>query len=317
MPGSIPTGGCLAITDTLRSDASFLLHHFLGTFARLAARPGSEKPKWRICFLSLSQSLQHWKAVARKLGWDFSKSLETGSLDYFDGYDMLAKWGEIDRAENHSETNDGSASAEAALETLSVEGKGKGIHTLKSPENPEKGLESIFNQISGVLSRNNGPQQSVGTDAADSSSSPLCIIVDDLTTLLDCGYSVSAVLELFSLLRDLAAAENGALIVLAHADTVTLDITAPLSPFNIPVSDAGSSYHSDLTALVQSIRYAADIRLDVTALSSGITRDVHGQVDIKRSPLAYVEGLQDRSFHYKVNDAGVDFFPVGFSRGVI
>lgn len=336
IPGSIGPGYTIAITDTIKSDGTFLLHHFLGRFARLAsAKPTVDQgsTNWNVGFIGFGQGLTHWRSVSKKLGWDLAKNLEAGTLHYFDGIGMLSQWPGNGTKEDVASKETDLRTTETSLSTLSVSSSSspssgfssrkanptKGVHSLKLPVDLDVNINGLYEQIASVLS---GPttdpkdsEEGGATSATNGAS--LCVIIDDLTALLDWGCSLSAVLDLFERLRELAASNDGVIVSLAHADTVTLDVSAPLSIYSVPTSDETSSYHSSQTALVQSLRYAADLRLDVVSLVSGTSREVHGQLDIKRGPLAYKEGIKDASYHYKMADNALELYPIGFSKGVI
>lgn len=318
-------GHTIVVTDTLRSDGSFLLHHFINRFARLSASKSARKPNstkainslkddhslpWALGILSFSQNAQHWRSVSRRLGWDLGKNLEQGGVKIFDGFGMLAGWpkqkGEM-----------GAEGAAVSLEGLQLDESKrtsveKGIFSWELPEDIEGDLRPLVDKVREAF---NLPSEDISSD--DDRPEPslrLCLVLDDITALLDWGYSVSAILDFVSALRSLALSQNGAFILLAHSDTVALDPSAPLTIYSVPVSDEGSAMHSEQTALVQTLRHAADVAMDVVPLQSGASNDVHGQLDVTFSSLV---GTKSVSYHYRVGDSTVEFHPVGLSRGII
>jgi hypothetical protein len=330
IPASIGPGYLVALTDTIKSDGPLLLHHFLGRFTRLAAGNKDsntsleDSGRWTVAFLGFSQKVGHWRAVSKKLGWDIGKNLEAGTLNYFDGFQMLGQWG-LDDDESKKGPEEGASNVspvtKSGSQTSTKPVLQKGIHSLELPAGEPESLDFILDRIASTLGLKQsatGKLSNIRSNISGAPDSPrLCIMVDDLTGLLDWGFSVPAILDFVNGLRDLASSYSGVVIALAHADTVTLDVSAPVSIYSTPVTDERSFYHSSQTALAQSLRRAADLRLDVVALTSGAGRDVHGQLDVKRGPLAWKEGVQDASYLYKVLDAGLEVFPAGFSKGYI
>ncbi|KAG0303282.1 Elongator subunit elp6 [Dissophora globulifera] len=93
----------------------------------------------------------------------------------------------------------------------------------------------------------------------------LCLILDDLSVLLNCGWPCRDVLALVRYLKLLVAKCNGSLITLVHADGVLAE----------EVSQDG---------LVKGVLYEADYIIDVRGLDSGGSRDVHGQLSMLHGP---------------------------------
>ncbi|KAF8931963.1 Elongator subunit elp6 [Haplosporangium bisporale] len=135
----------------------------------------------------------------------------------------------------------------------------------------------------------------------------LCLILDDLSVLLNCGWPCREVLALVRYLKQLVAKHNGTLITLVHADGVMSE----------EVSQDG---------LVKGVFYEADYIIDVRGLDSGGSRDVHGQLSMLHGP-GYL--LKQRAgqvkenewpaltLHYKILDNNVEVFAKGYSSGVL
>lgn len=64
------------VTDEVRTDGAFVLHHFLSTFAKEAAP---------ICLVTLAQTLSHYSLVASKLASNLAPLLQSSSLRTIDG----------------------------------------------------------------------------------------------------------------------------------------------------------------------------------------------------------------------------------------
>ncbi|KAF8978130.1 Elongator subunit elp6 [Entomortierella lignicola] len=135
----------------------------------------------------------------------------------------------------------------------------------------------------------------------------LCLILDDLSVLLNCGWPCRDVLALVRYLKLLVAKVNGSLITVVHADSVLAE----------EVSQDG---------LVKGVFYEADYIIDVRGLDSGGSRDVHGQLSLLHGP-GYL--LRQRAgevkenewpaltLHYKILDNNVEVFAKGYSSGVL
>ncbi|KAF9201200.1 Elongator subunit elp6 [Haplosporangium sp. Z 27] len=135
----------------------------------------------------------------------------------------------------------------------------------------------------------------------------LCLILDDLSVLLNCGWPCRDVLALVRYLKLLVAKVNGSLITVVHADNVLAE----------EVSQDG---------LVKGVFYEADYIIDVRGLDSGGSRDVHGQLSLLHGP-GYL--LRQRAgevkenewpaltLHYKILDNNVEVFAKGYSSGVL
>ncbi|TYZ67224.1 hypothetical protein PybrP1_005561 [[Pythium] brassicae (nom. inval.)] len=70
-PASAPRGEFVVVTDAVESSGAFLMHHLLALFL---------KAGHRVCFVHFASSREHYAAVARKLGVNFSTSEAAGAL---------------------------------------------------------------------------------------------------------------------------------------------------------------------------------------------------------------------------------------------
>ncbi|XP_054638032.1 elongator complex protein 6 isoform X2 [Dunckerocampus dactyliophorus] len=74
-PENIPTEEFVLLSDR-QSDASFLVHHFLGFYLRAGCK---------VCFLGLAQSFSHYSAVSQRLGVSLSQAKDKGQLVFLEG----------------------------------------------------------------------------------------------------------------------------------------------------------------------------------------------------------------------------------------
>eukprot|EP00164_Ancoracysta_twista_P002978 GFYU01003969.1.p1 GENE.GFYU01003969.1~~GFYU01003969.1.p1 ORF type:complete len:311 (+),score=52.30 GFYU01003969.1:85-933(+) len=120
-------------------------------------------------------------------------------------------------------------------------------------------------------------------------SVPSCIIIDNLSYLKSCGASDADICTFLQHCRALCTQKNCTIVVLMHSD--------------IPTSSHLSNY----------ARHMADYILKVSALETGVSKDVHGQVlAIVRTPGVAVT----RHLHFKTSENNVRFFVKGTSKEI-
>ncbi|KAL1920935.1 uncharacterized protein VTP21DRAFT_11570 [Calcarisporiella thermophila] len=127
------------------------------------------------------------------------------------------------------------------------------------------------------------------------------IVIDDLSALLYSGWSVLEVNQWSKALLRMAEKTGGCVVTLTHADDTL----------------AGDM---DQEALLNSLLHSADYVLQTRALSSGRSRDVHGQLTLARGPrfcTKRLSGFEGRTLQYKLMDNNVQFFAKGYSSGVL
>ncbi|XP_077160478.1 elongator complex protein 6 isoform X2 [Paroedura picta] len=71
-----PRQGKLTLLGATKTDASFLVHHFLSFYLKAGCR---------VCFLALLQSFSHYNFVAQKLGLSLTTAKERGQLVFLEG----------------------------------------------------------------------------------------------------------------------------------------------------------------------------------------------------------------------------------------
>ncbi|XP_077792758.1 elongator complex protein 6 isoform X2 [Podarcis muralis] len=71
-----PEQGKLTLLCSEKTDASFLLHHFLSFYLKAGCK---------VCFVALLQSFSHYNLVAQKLGVSLAAAKERGQLVFLEG----------------------------------------------------------------------------------------------------------------------------------------------------------------------------------------------------------------------------------------
>ncbi|KAG0242220.1 Elongator subunit elp6 [Actinomortierella wolfii] len=271
----LPPGIHLSITDTQASDANFLLHHFISTYVK------ADQP---VVLVGLAGILNHYTLVGRKLGVNLTTAKTKGIFHFVDGLTQLTDYSSPSK-EYLSPTKSTTAAASTGATTqqqvtLQYSPKLKDVY---------KTLEDLVRSIQAT------------------SQKQLCLILDDASVLLNCGWPCRDVLALIRYLKLLCEEVNGSLVTLIHADAVMAD-------------------EVDQDGLVKGMLYEADYIIDVRGLDSGGSRDVHGQISMLRGPgfLRWLRAGQVKehewpalTLHYKVLDNNVDIFAKGFSSGVL
>ncbi|XP_068180084.1 elongator complex protein 6 isoform X2 [Antennarius striatus] len=74
-PDRVTQGEFILVSDR-RSDASFLLHHFLSLYLRA---------RCRVCFVALVQSFSHYSCISQRLGLSLTQAREKGQLTFLEG----------------------------------------------------------------------------------------------------------------------------------------------------------------------------------------------------------------------------------------
>ncbi|KAI8805087.1 hypothetical protein BJ742DRAFT_420572 [Cladochytrium replicatum] len=128
----------------------------------------------------------------------------------------------------------------------------------------------------------------------DSTNGRLCIIVDDLSAMLFSGASVSALLRFVIHSKRMVDQSDGLLVLRLHTDdTSTADL--------------------ELIALSQMLKHMSDVHLETLELKTGSTQDVHGEVSVKTGSKVAGPGPVHQTFHYRIQDTKVHFFPRGYA----
>ncbi|KAF9288426.1 Elongator subunit elp6 [Mortierella alpina] len=290
----LPPGIFLSITDTQASDGNFLLHHFISNYI---------KADHNVILIGLAGILVHYTMVGRKLGVNLATARTKGNFHFVDGMTQLTDYAapNKDYIAKPADIKQTAAPASATPSTRIAKPAASApiapiapVVLSYSPKLSDfyKVLEDL---IKNTVSKGNGQQKQ------------LCVILDDLSVLLNCGWPCRDVLALVRYLKLLVGKVNGSLITLVHADGVMAE----------DVSQDG---------LVKGVFYEADYAVDVRGLDSGGSRDVHGQLSLLHGP-GYLLRLRASlvkenewpalTLHYKILDNNVEVFAKGYSSGVL
>ncbi|XP_028985782.1 LOW QUALITY PROTEIN: elongator complex protein 6-like [Betta splendens] len=156
-PDTFTQGEFILVSDR-RSDASFLIHHFLSFYLRA---------RCRVCFLGLVQSFSHYSAVSQRLGVSLTQAKEKGQLIFFEGLKESL----------------------SVLVPRDANGASPAINFLRDPS---VGLRSLYEFVRSSLSSFNSREKAA--DGAEEWGPPV-LLVDDLSVLLSLGVSVGAALD--------------------------------------------------------------------------------------------------------------------------
>ncbi|KAF9081631.1 Elongator subunit elp6 [Mortierella sp. GBA35] len=287
----LPPGTFLSISDTQASDGNFLLHHFISNYI---------KADQNVVLVGLAGILVHYTMVGRKLGVNLATARTKGNFQFVDGLTQLTDYAAPNK-EYLAKPAEPKPSPSPTATTITAAGSGRiarpaGAASAAAPPAPPKVLSyspklvDLYRALEEVIQ-----------NTASSKNKQLCLILDDLSVLLNCGWPCRDVLALVRYLKLLVAKFNGTLITLVHADGVMAE----------EVSQDG---------LVKGVFYEADYIIDVRGLDSGGSRDVHGQLSLLHGPghLLRQRAGQVRenewpalTLHYKILDNNVEVFAKG------
>ncbi|XP_037128881.1 elongator complex protein 6 isoform X1 [Syngnathus acus] len=154
-PEHFSRGEFVLLSDR-QSDASFLIHHFLGFYLRAGCQ---------VCFVALAQSLSHYSAVSQRLGVSLSQAKEKGQLVFLEGLNE-------------------------SLSILNPHDARKGSEAMDFLRNPSAGLQSLVQFVSSSFSHARS-----AVEGANDGHGPPVLLVDDVSLLLSLGATVDAVLD--------------------------------------------------------------------------------------------------------------------------
>ncbi|XP_070822607.1 elongator complex protein 6 [Chaetodon trifascialis] len=180
-PDSFTQGEFILVSDR-RSDASFLIHHFLSLYLRA---------RCKVCFLGLVQSFNHYSAVSQRLGVSLAQAKEKGQLVYLEGL-------------------------KESLSVLIPRESNTGSQAMDFLRDPSVGLRSLYEFVrSSMCSTGGGGEQADGAEEWG----PPVLLVDDLSVLLSLGVSVGAVLDFSHYCRAAVCSQlQGNVVMLARCD---------------------------------------------------------------------------------------------------
>ncbi|KAK3828691.1 MAG: hypothetical protein J3Q66DRAFT_323324 [Benniella sp.] len=303
----LPPGTFLSITDTQASDGNFLLHHFISNYI---------KADHNVVLVGLAGILIHYTTIGRKLGVNLTTARTKGSFYFVDGLTQLTDYAAPNKEylPKAIETKTAGTVAPPSLDTKSTATSGATLSTSRTTKPPTAAapmappivlshspkLSDLYKTLEDLI------RNTVLKDS-NARAKQLCVILDDLSVLLNCGWPCRDVLALVRYLKLLMARVNGSLITLVHADGVLSE----------EVSQDG---------LVKGVFYEADYVIDVRGLDSGGSRDVHGQLSLLHGPQYLLRQRAGQvkenewpalTLHYKILDNNVEVFAKGYSSGVL
>ncbi|KAM6909926.1 elongator complex protein 6 [Xenentodon cancila] len=175
-PDRFTPGEFILVSDR-RSDASFLIHHFLSFYLRAQCR---------VCFLGLVQSFSHYAAVTQRLGASLTQAKEKGQLIFLEGLKESL----------------------SVLVPRDTETEGQAMDFLRDPA---AGLRSLYEFVRSSLTGSGE-----GEGRAEEWGPPV-LLVDDLSVLLSLGVSAGAVLDFSHYCRALACSQlQGNMVMLVR-----------------------------------------------------------------------------------------------------
>ncbi|XP_067951076.1 elongator complex protein 6-like [Watersipora subatra] len=131
-------------------------------------------------------------------------------------------------------------------------------------------------------------------DSQETLGQPFLIIFDDLTALLHLGVEMVDILNMISRVKFL------------YPNTFTTYVT----------STSQYAELSDSGALSNQLTHWSDLKFDVNQLSTGLSKEVHGQLKISRR-IDIAAPHAPRVYHYKVTERDLKLFAVGESPAVL
>ncbi|XP_071854590.1 elongator complex protein 6-like isoform X2 [Apostichopus japonicus] len=224
----------------------------------------------KVIFVSLAQSFGHYNSVAQKFGTHIATAKGKGQLSHLDGLSFSLQL-------YHDGNMEESETGRPSLFTNCVQCRS---------------LRHLYDTVSSLVS----------SHVRDSPSSPISVIIDDLSVLMALGFHVQAIAEFIHYCRvtlKTLTQSSGNLVSLVHND--------------IDVGD------EDSLKLTNVLSHQADILIQIEGLTSGFSKDVHGQMTIINRSLQHnTPGRRKASsFHYKILDKTVSLFPIGTSSAVL
>lgn len=177
-PDSFTQGEFILVSDR-RSDASFLIHHFLSFYLRA---------RCRVMFLGLVQSFNHYSAISQRLGVSLTQAKEKGQLVFLEGL-------------------------RESLSVLTPKENNPGSQAMDFLRDPAVGLRSLYEFVQSGMS-----SSGIGDEGAEEWGPPV-LLVDDVSVLLSLGVSVGAVLDFSHYCRATVCSQlQGNVVMLVRCD---------------------------------------------------------------------------------------------------
>ncbi|RKP33880.1 hypothetical protein BJ085DRAFT_29145 [Dimargaris cristalligena] len=283
-PYHLPTQGTLLITDTLTSDASFLIHHIVtnalqtpppaphspesppsaGTMPTTAAM-GVAKP--RVIMVGLAHIFNHYLLISRKLGLNLLPQREQRQYIYIDGVSLTSPFAKHRRFHPADRSSQNPTAPDYYCPPFDPPTDCS--HHATAYTSSQRYLTDLLHIIVGFMDIGG---VGVGTGGSGDQSTPSpSLIFDDIAVLWNLGMHPSAILEFLQACKFHVESRNGSLTLLAHTDRC-LSGQAQKADDEGPLATGGYEY------FVKSLMYLASYILQAESLPSGHSRDVHGQL---------------------------------------
>ncbi|KAM9353213.1 elongator complex protein 6 [Symphorus nematophorus] len=180
-PDSFTQGEFILLSDR-RSDASFLIHHFLSLYLRA---------RCKVLFVGLVQSFNHYSAISQRLGVSLAQAKEKGQLVFLEGL-------------------------KESLSVLIPRETDTQSQAMDFLRDPAVGLKSLYEFVRSSINGPGGGGEGAG--GAEEWGPPV-LLVDDLSVLLSLGVSVGAVLDFSHYCRAAVCSQlQGNVVMLARCD---------------------------------------------------------------------------------------------------
>ena len=128
------------------------------------------------------------------------------------------------------------------------------------------------------------------------SDNPTLVVIDDLTVFLNIGCSLSDIADTLQFLSALSTQSNCSLLALTHFDEDTDD--------------------TELKRVCKNLKHHASLELQVKALATGYSKDLHGELIVTRLNSSQTIPEKKR-LHFKVLDKDMKLFAPGTSSAVL
>ncbi|XP_055342981.1 elongator complex protein 6-like [Paramacrobiotus metropolitanus] len=243
-----------------RAQGSFVPLHFLSLFL---------KQSHPCCFLSFSEAYIHSKIITTKCGFSLQNYVSSGLLRYYSAHDPdFTSVSTIRMMETKSCTG------------TECTGQPSPMHLLG--EHPAPLLHTVFRAISLVIAEMR----------AKYPDRPPCIVIEDLSLILDLGCELKTVIAFVHSLHSLV--EDGCLVLYTSASE-DLETDVELRNF---------------------LFHYAEWNLETYGLRSGLSSALDGELRIYvRKPGSLCE--TNKILQYKVQERRIQFFAPGTSHGTL
>ncbi|KAI9306964.1 hypothetical protein BJ944DRAFT_286592 [Cunninghamella echinulata] len=176
-----PKKAHIVITDTLKSDANFIIHHFTSNHL---------KTEQRVILVGLSQIFNHYFLISRKLGTNLTNFKQSGQYIFIDGlthlnpYSVNTPFPTANTPTTPSDTLNGSIPPSSSSHELEEENV----------------LKTFYQQIKKYI------------------QSGCIVILDDISTLLSNGFGSNNIYIFIKKLKALIESADSTLVTLIHVD---------------------------------------------------------------------------------------------------